>query len=83
METPQGELSFVNAAEQFDPSDGCLAIKVLEAEHRSGSGFDSAVILFYQILQMLRPSPLCVLPCIVFPWHLLHGWVWCSVAILV
>jgi hypothetical protein len=55
METPEGELSFANTAEQFDSSDGgCCAIKVFEAEHRSGPGFDTAVILFDQIVQVLR-----------------------------
>ena len=39
-EPPQGELSFANAAEQFDTGDGgSCAIKVLEAEHRPCSGF--------------------------------------------
>jgi hypothetical protein len=41
-ETPQGELAFANTAEQFDASDGgSCAIKVLEAEHRPSSGFNS------------------------------------------
>ena len=67
-ETPQGELSFANTAEQFDSSDGgCCAIKVSDAEHRSGPGFDTAVILFDQIVQVFRRSQLGVIPCLVFP----------------
>jgi hypothetical protein len=55
METPQGELSFANTAEQFDAGDGgSCAIKVFEAEHRSGPGFDTAAILFDQIVQVFR-----------------------------
>jgi hypothetical protein len=50
-ETPQGELAFANTAEQFDASDGgSCAIKVLEAEHRPSSGFNTSVILFDQIV---------------------------------
>ena len=55
METPQVELSFANTVEQFDTGDGgCCAIKVLEAEHRPCSGFNTAVILFDEIVQVLR-----------------------------
>jgi hypothetical protein len=55
MKTPKGESSFANTAEQFDSSDGgCCAIKVFEAEHRSGPGFDTAMILFDQIVQVFR-----------------------------
>jgi len=74
METPQSELSFANTAEQFDPGEvGCSAIKVFEAEHRSGPGFDTALTLFDRIVQVLRSSQLGVLPCIVFSWHLAYG----------
>jgi hypothetical protein len=55
MEMPQAELSFANTAEQLDSSDGsCRAIKVFEAEHWSGSGFNATVILFDQIVQVFR-----------------------------
>ena len=75
-ETSQGELPFANSVEQFDPDNGgSCAIKVLEAEHRPRSGFDSAVILFDQIVQVFRRSQLGMLPSIVFRWHLSH----CSV----
>jgi hypothetical protein len=54
MELPQGELSFANTAEQFDSSDGgCCAIEIFEAEHWSGPGFDTTVILFDQIVQII------------------------------
>ena len=53
-ETPQGELFFTNAAEQFDAGDGgSCAIKVLEAEHRPCSGFNTPVILFDHTLPTL------------------------------
>jgi hypothetical protein len=53
-ESAKGELSFANTSEQFYSSDsGCCAIKVFEAEHRSSSGFDTAVILLDQIVQIL------------------------------
>ena len=75
-ETPQGELPFANTVEQFDAGDGrSCAIKVLEAEHRSGPGFDTTVILFDQIVQVFRRSQLGMLPSIVFLWHFSH----CSV----
>jgi hypothetical protein len=52
--TPKRELSFANAAEQLDPSDGgCCTIKVFEAKHRSSSEFDTAVILLDQVVQIL------------------------------
>ena len=51
---PKRELSFANTAEQFNSSEGdCCAPKVFEAEHRSSPGFDTTVILFYQIVQIL------------------------------
>src|ERR1035438_10134525 len=81
-ETPQGELFFTNAAEQFDAGDGgSCAIKVLEAEHRPCSGFNTPVILFDQIVQVFRRSQLGVLPCLVIFWHLAHCSLRCSVAI--
>src|ERR1022692_1987236 len=81
-ETPQGELFFTNAAEQFDAGDGgSCAIKVLKAEHRTCSGFNTPVILFDQIVQVFRRSQLGVIPCLVFPWHLAHCSLRCSVAI--
>jgi hypothetical protein len=59
-ETRQGELSFANTVEQFDPGNGgSCAIKVLEAEHRPCSGFNPPVILFDQIVQVFRRSQLC------------------------
>jgi hypothetical protein len=74
MEMPQGELSFANTSEQFDSSDcGCCAIKVFEAEHRSSPKFDTAAILFDQIVKVFRRSQLGVIPRLVFPWHLAHG----------
>ena len=82
METPQVKLSFANTVEQFDTGDGgSCAIKVLEAKHRSRSGFNTAVILLDQIVQVLRRSQLGVLPCLVFLWHLPNCSVRCSVAI--
>jgi hypothetical protein len=53
METSEGELFLANGAGQFDFSDGgCCAIKIFEAEHRSGPGFDTAVIVFDQIVNV-------------------------------
>jgi hypothetical protein len=82
METPQSELSFANTVEQFDPGNGgSCAIKVLEAEHRPCAGFNTAVILFDQIVQVFRRSQLGVLPCLVFLCHLAHCSVRCGLAI--
>src|ERR1035438_6457581 len=81
-ETPQDELSFTNTAEQFDAGDGRgRTIKVLEAEHRTCSGFNPPVILLDQIVQVFRRSQLGVLPFLVFPSHLAHRSVRCSVAV--
>ena len=81
-ETSQGELPFANTVEQFDAGDGrSCAIKVLEAEHRSGPGFDTTVIRFDQIVQVFRRSQLGVLPCLVFLCHLAHCSVRCGLAI--
>jgi hypothetical protein len=47
----QGELTFANTAEQFDTGD-CDGgvVEVLEAEHGTGSGLDTPMILFDQML---------------------------------
>jgi hypothetical protein len=82
METPQFELPFANPVEQFYPCNGgSCAIKVLEAEHRLCSGFDTAVVLFDQIVQVFRRSQLGILPCFVFLCHLAHCSMRRSVAI--
>ena len=53
-EPAKGELSFANTADHLDSGDGgCCAPKVFEAEHRSSSGFDTAVILLDQVVQIL------------------------------
>jgi hypothetical protein len=55
-------LSFANTTEQFDAGDGRgCTIEVLEAKHRPGSGFNTSVILFDQIIQVFRRSQLGVL----------------------
>ena len=69
--TLQGELSFANTVEQFDPGNGGRsAIRISEAEHRSSPGFDAAVILFDQNVQVFRRSQRDVLPCLAFSWYL-------------
>jgi len=56
--------------------------KFLEAKHRSCSGFNTAVILLDQIVQVLRPiSTWYASECLVFVWHLPNRSVRCSVAI--
>jgi hypothetical protein len=75
-ETSEGELSFRNAAEQFDAGDGgTCTIKVLEAELRPCSGSNPTVVLFDLIVQVFRQSQ----PNLVFSWHLAHRSVQCSV----
>jgi hypothetical protein len=75
-ETSQGELPISNSVEQFDSDNGAsCAIKVLEDEHLPSLGFDSTVIMFDQIVQVIRRSQLGMPPSIVFLWHLSH----CSV----
>jgi hypothetical protein len=50
----QGELIFVDTAEQFYPSDRDSGrFEVLEAKHRPGSRLDAAVILLDQVVQIL------------------------------
>ena len=47
----QGELLFVDTAEQFYPSDRDSGrLEVLEAKHRPGSRLDTAVILLDQVV---------------------------------
>ena len=50
----QGELIFVDTAEQFYASDRDSGrFEVLEAKHRPGSRLDAAVILLDQVVQIL------------------------------
>jgi hypothetical protein len=50
----QGELIFVDTVEQFYASDRDSGrFEVLEAKHRPGSRLDAAVILLYQVVQIL------------------------------
>src|SRR5271155_1045011 len=51
----QRELSFVDASEQFYASD-CDGgrFEVLEAKHRSGSGFDTTMVPLDEVVQVLR-----------------------------
>src|ERR1700709_680203 len=50
----QGELIFVDTAEQFYASDRDRGrFEVLEAQHRPGSRLDAAVILLDQVVQIL------------------------------
>ena len=62
----QGKLTFANTVEQFDACD-CDGgvVEVLEAEHGPGSGLDTSMILFDQIVQVFRRSQLGALPCLV------------------
>jgi hypothetical protein len=51
----QGELILVDTTEQFDASDRDGGrCEVLEAEHGPGSALDAPVILFNQVVQILR-----------------------------
>jgi hypothetical protein len=51
VESIQGELIFVDMAEQFYASDGDSGrFAVLEAKHRPGSRLDAAVILLDQVV---------------------------------
>ena len=49
------ELSFADAVKQLDAGDrgGCVS-KGLEPEHGTGPRLDAAVILFYEVVQVLR-----------------------------
>jgi hypothetical protein len=69
----QGILTFANTVEQFDAGDGDGGVvEVLEAEHGPGSGLDTPMILFDQIVQVFRRSQLGALPCLVFVWNFTH-----------
>src|ERR1035437_1871450 len=58
--TTEGELSFVNTTEQFHSGNGdCSRGEALEPEHGAGSGLDAAMILFDQIIQILRRAQPC------------------------
>ena len=53
-QSTQGELTFVDTAEQFYASDRDSGrFEVLEAKHRPGSRLDAAVILLDQVVQIL------------------------------
>src|SRR6202040_1026299 len=69
----QGKLTFANTVEQFDAGD-CDGgvVEVLEAEHGPGSGLDTPMILFDQIVQVFRRSQLGALPCLIFIWNFTH-----------
>jgi hypothetical protein len=69
----QGKLTFANTVEQFDAGncDGGV-VEVLEAEHGPGSGLDTPMILFDQIVQVFRRSQLGAPPCLVFVWNFTH-----------
>ena len=55
----QGELPLVDAPEQFYAGDCCAGrCEILEAEHRSGSGLDAAMILLDQVVQVFRAAQL-------------------------
>jgi hypothetical protein len=66
----QAKLTFANTVEQFDAGD-CDGgvVEVLEAEHGPGSGPDTPMILFDQIVQVFRRSQFGALPCLVFVWN--------------
>jgi hypothetical protein len=66
----QGKLTFANTVEQFDAAD-CDGgvVEVLETEHGTGSGLDTPMILFDQIVQVFRRSQLGAFPCLVFVWN--------------
>jgi len=50
----------VDTPKQFYASDGDGgSFEVLEAQHGTGSGFDPAMILFDQVVQVLRGSQFC------------------------
>ena len=69
----QGKLTFANTVEQFNAGncDGG-GVEILEAEHGPGSGLDTPMILFDQIVQVFRRSQLGALPCLVLVWNFTH-----------
>jgi len=55
VERTERELPFVNTTKQFHSGDrNCRAGEVLEPKHRARSLLDAAMILFNQIIQILR-----------------------------
>jgi hypothetical protein len=59
LESTECELSLADTVKQFDSGKGDGGgVEVLEAENGTSSGFDAAVVLFNQIVQILRRAQL-------------------------
>jgi hypothetical protein len=55
LKSAESELSFTGTVKQFYSGKGDGGrVEVLETEHGTSSGFDATVVLFYQIVQILR-----------------------------
>ena len=54
-QTPQAELSFADAVDQFNTGDRdhCIA-ELLEPQHHSNALLDASVVLFNQVIELLR-----------------------------
>ncbi|SAK90209.1 hypothetical protein AWB81_04800 [Caballeronia arationis] len=78
----QLELTFSDAMHQFDPSDRSYCIpEAFETEHRIDPGLDVAMVLLYQVVQLLRRSQHRLLRQQLVSLHFAHRAMRCRVAI--